>query len=94
MTEVNIKIKVNKEWRELRVNPWERLVDVLRDKLGLTGTKIGCVEGECGACTVNLDGKAVLSCLLLAVQAQLLTDVVVELDESLRVAHIERLVNA
>jgi carbon-monoxide dehydrogenase small subunit len=69
MTEVNIKIRVNKEWRELRVNPWERLVDVLRDRLGLTGTKIGCGEGECGACTVNLDGKAVLSCLLLAVQA-------------------------
>ena len=69
MTEVNIKIEVNKEWRELRVNPWERLVDVLRDKLGLTGTKIGCGEGECGACTVNLDGKAVLSCLILAVQA-------------------------
>lgn len=69
MTEVNIKIKVNKDWRELRVNLWERLVNVLRDRLGLTGTKIGCGEGECGACTVNLDGKAVLSCLLLAVQA-------------------------
>ena len=69
MTQVNIKIKVNSEWQELSVNPWERLVDVLRDKLGLTGTKIGCGEGECGACTINLDGKAVLSCLLLAVQA-------------------------
>lgn len=69
MTEVNIKIKVNSEWQELSVNPWERLVDVLRDRLGLTGTKIGCGEGECGACTVNLDGKAALSCLLLAVQA-------------------------
>ena len=69
MTEVPIQMKVNGKWQELRVNPWERLVDVLRDRLGLTGTKIGCGEGECGACTVNLDGKAVLSCLLLAVQA-------------------------
>lgn len=69
MTQVDIEIKVNREWRKLRVKPWERLVDVLRDKLGLTGTKVGCGEGECGACTINLDGKAVLSCLLLAVQA-------------------------
>ena len=69
MTEVSIRLNVNGEPCELRVNPWERLVDVLRDKLGLTGTKIGCGEGECGACTVILDGKAALSCLLLAVQA-------------------------
>jgi len=69
MTQVDIRIKVNGEWRKVRVNPWERLVDVLRDKLGLTGTKVGCGEGECGACTIDLDGKAALSCLLLAVQA-------------------------
>jgi len=66
---VPIRIKVNGEWRELSVQPRERLADVLRERLGLTGTKLGCGEGECGACTVNLDGKAVLSCLLLAVQA-------------------------
>ena len=69
MTGVPIRIKVNGEWRELSVQPRERLADVLRDRLGLTGTKVGCGEGECGACTVNLDGRAVLSCLLLAVQA-------------------------
>jgi carbon-monoxide dehydrogenase small subunit len=66
MAKVNIKLCVNGTWYELTVDPWERLVDVLRDRLRLTGTKVGCGEGECGACTVNMDGKAVLSCLLLA----------------------------
>ncbi len=69
MKTIGIKIQVNGEWFELTVNPDERLIDVLRDRLDLTGTKEGCGEGECGACTVNLDGKAVLSCLMLAVQA-------------------------
>ena len=69
MTTVDIKIHVNGNWYELAVNPGDRLIDVLRDRLDLTGTKEGCGEGECGACTVNLDGQAVLSCLILAAQA-------------------------
>lgn len=69
MAEVNIRMCVNGTWHAMAVDPGERLADVLRDRLGLTGTKIGCGEGECGACTVNMDGKAVLSCLVLAVQA-------------------------
>jgi carbon-monoxide dehydrogenase small subunit len=69
MPEVNITICVNGEWRELTVRPYERLVDCLRERLGLTGTKVGCGEGECGACTIHIEGKAVLSCLTLAVQA-------------------------
>jgi carbon-monoxide dehydrogenase small subunit len=69
MKKVDIKIHVNGDWYELAVDPGDRLIDVLRDQLDLTGTKEGCGEGECGACTVNLDGQAVLSCLILAAQA-------------------------
>jgi carbon-monoxide dehydrogenase small subunit len=69
MKMVDIKIHLNGEWLELSVKPDERLIDILRDRLDLTGTKEGCGEGECGACTVNVDGKAVLSCLMLAAQA-------------------------
>lgn len=68
MAKVNISIGVNGKWYELAIEPYETLLDVLRDKLGLTGTKFGCGRGECGACTVNIDGKAILSCLTLAVQ--------------------------
>ena len=69
MKQVEIRIQVNGDWYELSVDPGDRLIDVLRDRLDLTGTKEGCGEGECGACTVNLDGQAVLSCLILAAQA-------------------------
>ena len=69
MAKVNINIKVNGRWHKLDVEPYETLLDVLRDRLGLTGTKTGCGSGECGACTVNIDGKAILSCLTLAIQA-------------------------
>ena len=69
MKKIDIKIQVNGAWHELAVNPADRLIDVLRDQFDLTGTKEGCGEGECGACTVNLNGQAVLSCLVLAVQA-------------------------
>ena len=67
MAKVGINISVNGKWHELAVEPYETLLDVLRNRLGLTGTKMGCGKGECGACTVNIDGKAILSCLTLAV---------------------------
>jgi aerobic carbon-monoxide dehydrogenase small subunit len=61
-------IEVNGEVRTLVVSPWRRLLDVLREDLRLTGTKEGCGEGECGACTVLLDGQPVNSCLVAAGQ--------------------------
>lgn len=65
-----IELRVNGKNYELFVEPWKTLLDVLRDDLGLTGAKSGCDDGNCGACTVILDGKAVKSCLLLAPQAK------------------------
>jgi carbon-monoxide dehydrogenase small subunit len=66
---VPINITVNGEEFHLEVKPNRVLLDVLREDLGLTGTKKGCGLGKCGACTVLLNGKPVHSCLLLAVQA-------------------------
>jgi len=65
---VGVTTSVNGAAVELRVAGHETLLDVLRDKLGLTGTKKGCDQGACGACTVLVDGKRVLSCLTLAAQ--------------------------
>lgn len=65
-----ITLNVNGEDRDLAVLPSELLLDVLREKLGLTGAKPGCRNGDCGACTVVLDGWPVKSCLMLAVEAQ------------------------
>ena len=61
---------VNGATTQLEVAASDLLADVLRDRLGLTGTKIGCNEGECGACTVLVDDQAVLSCLYPALKAQ------------------------
>lgn len=66
---VAINLRVNGDAYEVLVPPHRPLVDVLRDDVGLTGTKKGCGAGECGACTVLMDGKPVNSCLVLAVQA-------------------------
>lgn len=62
----HIALQINGQWRELQVECDKTLARVLREDLGLTGTKINCEQGECGACTVLLDGKAVNSCLILA----------------------------
>ena len=61
---MKIQLQVNGRAAEVDVSPWRRLLDVLREDLGLTGTKEGCGEGECGACTVVLDGQVVNSCLV------------------------------
>lgn len=65
-----MEFKVNGEHYEVAVKPNRTLLEVLREDLGLTGTKVGCNQGDCGSCTVLLDGKAVCSCLTLAVEAQ------------------------
>lgn len=65
-----IKLTVNGVEEEAYVEPWWSLAQVLREELGLTGTKISCETGNCGACTVLVDGNAVKSCLLLAVKAR------------------------
>ncbi len=65
-----MKLMLNGEPRELDVHPLRRLLDVLREDCGLTGTKEGCGEGECGACTVLVDGEPVVSCLIPCAQAE------------------------
>ncbi len=67
--EVAVTLRVNGVDHQLRLDPRVTLLDALRDMLGLTGTKKGCDQGACGACTVLLDGKPVVSCLMLAAQA-------------------------
>jgi len=70
MKPVSIKTTINSRQYEVTVRPNMTLLDLLRDELGLTGTKRGCEVGECGACTVLLDGQAVNSCLVLAPQIE------------------------
>ena len=65
-----IRLRVNGLEYDVLIKPHWTLLDVLREKIGLMGTKKGCDNGECGACTVIMNGEAVLSCLVLAIQAQ------------------------
>jgi carbon-monoxide dehydrogenase small subunit len=75
---VTVKMNVNGTARRVRVAPMKRLLDVLRDECGLTGSKEGCGEGECGACTVLLNGAPVNSCLIPAIHADGASIVTVE----------------
>jgi carbon-monoxide dehydrogenase small subunit len=70
MKKQEVILNVNQINYRIEVEPWRTLVEVLRETLGLTGTKKSCNEGECGACTVLIDGKPVASCLVLAVDVQ------------------------
>ena len=65
-----IKLKVNGVEYDVLIKPYWTLLDVLRNEIGLMGTKKGCDKGECGACTVIMNGEAILSCLVLAIQCQ------------------------
>ena len=69
MEKKKIRFTINNEAQELSVDPWRTLLEVLREDLQLTGTKEGCGEGECGSCTVIIEGKTVNSCLIPAVEA-------------------------
>jgi aerobic carbon-monoxide dehydrogenase small subunit len=70
MKEVEMTLNLNGVDYRLRIEPWRTLVEVLRENLGLVGTKKACNEGECGACTVIVNGRAVASCLMLALDAR------------------------
>jgi carbon-monoxide dehydrogenase small subunit len=65
-----LELKVNGQTYEVLVDPWQSLADVLREELGFTGVKVSCNSGNCGSCTVLLDGKAVKSCIMLAPLAE------------------------
>lgn len=67
---MDIQLTVNGEGRRIAVEPWHTLLDVLRDELGLKGTKSYCHAGACGACTVLVDGEAATSCSMLAAQVR------------------------
>lgn len=70
MSAVHVTTTINGDAVEFVCHPGETLLDVLRDRLGLTGTKEGCGTGDCGACSVTVDGRLVCSCLVLGAEAQ------------------------
>ena len=67
---IEVKLKINGKEQVLSIKPWVTLLDALRERLSLTGTKKGCNHGQCGACTVLVDGERINSCLTLAVQCE------------------------
>jgi carbon-monoxide dehydrogenase small subunit len=69
VTDLHVALDVNGEHREVDVEPRRLLVEMIREDFNLTGTHVGCDTSQCGACTVHVDGKAVKSCTMLAVQA-------------------------
>lgn len=69
-TTIPVHLDINGHRHTLQLEPRVTLLDALRDRLGLTGTKKGCDHGQCGACTVHVDGERVLACLTLAAQAE------------------------
>ena len=70
MSKVHVETTINEEATEFLCEPNQSLLEVLRDTLGLTGTKEGCSTGDCGACSITMDGRLVCSCLVLGVEAQ------------------------
>lgn len=70
MTKIPVHLDINGQHHELQLEPRVTLLDALRERLGMTGTKKGCDHGQCGACTVHIDGERVLACLTLAAQAE------------------------
>ncbi|MBZ9720560.1 (2Fe-2S)-binding protein [Mesorhizobium sp. AD1-1] len=69
-TTIPVHLDINGRDHDLQLEPRVTLLDALRDRLGLTGTKKGCDHGQCGACTVHIDGERVLACLTLAAQVE------------------------
>ncbi len=65
-----IELKINGDSYRVAVDPWQTLNEVLREELNLTGTKLGCGTGDCGACTVLVDGRSLCSCLTLALEME------------------------
>ncbi len=70
MAKLHVTTTINGEPTEFLASPDQNMLDVLRDTLGLTGAKEGCGTGDCGACSITLDGRLVCSCLMLAVEAE------------------------
>ncbi|MDZ7709168.1 MAG: (2Fe-2S)-binding protein [Roseovarius sp.] len=70
MSQIHVNTTINGDATEFLCEPEETLMDVLRDRLGLTGTKEGCGTGDCGACSVAVDGRLVCSCLMLGAEAE------------------------